>query len=261
MGKTLLHSAFKGGCGKTAITVITAYLLRHMGKRVLLIDLDPQANSSEIMSYTYHSHQKPVVSLYHGLLHFDLSHSIVHLDSKMDVIPSDWSLSVWPEKIEKYNMHDRNLILKHVLAPLKPKYDYILIDVPPTLSAFTNNALLASDYVSLVLQTQRQSYTSVLKTAQYMYQLKQSYPKEANYQLLGVILYLVKKHAKTDREISNEAKKSFGNAVYKHPIWQQERIKVFGDQGIHNEDYWDRRAFKMYKGTVNEELNRMKGAK
>ncbi|QBP18242.1 ParA family protein [Acetilactobacillus jinshanensis] len=261
MGKTLLHSAFKGGCGKTAITVITAYLLRHMGKRVLLIDLDPQANSSEIMSYTYNNHQKPAVSLYNGLLHFDLTHSIVHLDPKMDIIPSDWSLSLWPEKIEKYNMHDRNLILKHVLAPLKPKYDFILIDVPPTLSAFTNNALLASDYVSLVLQTQRQSYTSVLKTAQYMYQLKQSYPKEAKYSLLGVILYLVKKHAKTDREISNEAKKSFGSAVYKHPIWQQERIKVFGDEGIHNKDYWDRRALKMYRGTVNEELSRMKGAK
>ncbi|MCE2138623.1 AAA family ATPase, partial [Streptococcus thermophilus] len=75
-------------------------------------------------------------------------------------------------KVEKIKNHDRMLILKTLIEQFKSQFEYIIIDVPPTLSIFTNNAILASDYVSLVLQTQKQAYTSVLKTAQYMYQLK-----------------------------------------------------------------------------------------
>ncbi|MEQ6219731.1 ParA family protein [Levilactobacillus brevis] len=82
-------------------------------------------------------------------------------------------------------------------------FDYIIIDVPPTLSIFTNNAILASDYISLVLQTQKQAYTSVLKTAQYMFQLKSDY--RASFNVAGVILYLVKKDAKVDKEITQAA--------------------------------------------------------
>ncbi|MEQ6219491.1 AAA family ATPase [Levilactobacillus brevis] len=55
------------------------------------------------------------------------------------------------------------LILSELIKSFKEQFDYIIIDVPPTLSIFTNNAILASDYISLVLQTQKQAYTSVLK--------------------------------------------------------------------------------------------------
>ncbi|UQS86155.1 AAA family ATPase (plasmid) [Nicoliella spurrieriana] len=255
MAKVLLHFNFKGGVGKTTMTVLDTYLLSRMGKKVLLIDMDPQSNATEIINATFDNHERPKTSFYDGLMKFDLSGSIVHITEHLDMIPSDWALSAWPGKVEKRNRHDRALILRDLIEPFRDHYDYILFDVPPTLSTFTNNAILASDYITLVLQTQRQSYTSILKTAQYMSQLRADY--DAKYDVIGVILYLVKNNAKTDTEISNEAKKSFSDAVFHNHIYQQERIKVFGDEGIRDKDHWDKRALKMYQATLDEELKRI----
>ncbi|MHA8111264.1 ParA family protein [Lactobacillaceae bacterium Melli_B4] len=255
MAKVLLHFNFKGGVGKTTMTVLDTYLLNRMGKKVLLIDMDPQSNATEVINETFKNKNKPKTSFYDGLMKFDLKNSIVKITDHLDMIPSDWELSSWPGKVEKYNRHDRALILKNLIEPFRDNYDYILFDVPPTLSTFTNNAILASDYIALVLQTQRQAYTSILKTAKYMYQLREDY--KANYEVLGVILYLVKNNAKTDKEISTSAKDSFGDAVFNNYIYQQERIKVFGDEGIHDQDYWDKRALDMYQQILDEELQRI----
>lgn len=252
--KTLLHFNFKGGVGKTTLSVINTYLLGAKNK-VLLIDLDPQANATEIMKATFNTEIEPTVSLYNGLLNFDLSNSIVSITNNISIIPADWELSLWPGKIERIKSHDRMLILSELIKSFKEQFDYIIIDVPPTLSIFTNNAILASDYVSLVLQTQKQAYTSVLKTAQYMYQLKNDF--NASFNVTGVILYLVKKDAKVDKEITEAANKSFGDAVFSNRIWQQERVKLFSNEGIKNEDHWDKRALNMYRMVLKEQLKRI----
>ncbi|MBT9656360.1 ParA family protein [Lactiplantibacillus plantarum] len=253
--KTLLHFNFKGGVGKTTLSVMDTYLLGELGHKVLLIDLDPQANATEIMRTTYDVKTEPDVDLFNGLLKLDLTHSIIELTDNVSMIPADWSLSLWPGKVEKIKNHDRMLILKTLIEQFKSQFEYIIIDVPPTLSIFTNNAILASDYVSLVLQTQKQAYTSVLKTAQYMYQLKNDY--HATFDVSGVILYLVKRDAKVDREITKAATESFGDAVFINRIWQQERVKLFSNAGIKDEDYWDKKAISMYTMVLKEELHRI----
>ncbi|MBC6389215.1 ParA family protein [Lactobacillus kunkeei] len=255
MTKTLLHFNFKGGVGKTTVSVMDTFLLDRMGKKTLLIDLDPQANATEIISTTFNKQIEPVVSLYQGLLNGDISNSIVKVTDNLDVAPAEWSLSLFPSQVEKVSAFNRNLILRQILEPIKDKYDYIILDVPPTLSVFTNNAMLASDYVFLVLQTQRQAYTSILKTAKYMYQLREDY--KAKFELAGVLLYLVKRSAKTDTEISKSAKQEFGDIVMTNPVWQQERVKVFGDEGIKDTGYWDKKALNMYNLTLHEELHRI----
>ncbi|WP_105965016.1 ParA family protein [Apilactobacillus micheneri] len=255
MAKTLLHFNFKGGVGKTTVSVMDSYLLEKMGKKVLLVDLDPQANATEIINTTYNNEDEPIVPLSKGLLNGDISKSILSVTDNLDLAPADWSLSLFPSKMEKIDSFNRNLILKALLDDIKDKYDYIILDVPPTLSVFTNNAILASDYVFLVLQTQRQAYTSILKTAKYMYQLREDY--KAKFELAGVLLYLVKRNAKTDTEISKSAKEEFGDIVMVNPVWQQERVKVFGDEGIGDKGYWDKRALSMYNLTLHEELHRI----
>ena len=253
--KTLLHFNFKGGVGKTTLSVMNTYLLGANKSKVLLIDLDPQANATEIMKSTFNKEIEPAVSLYNGLLNLDLSKSVVTLTDNISIIPADWELSLWPGKAEKIKSHDRMLILSELIKRFKEQFDYIIIDVPPTLSIFTNNAILASDYISLVLQTQKQAYTSVLKTAQYMFQLKSDY--QASFNVAGVILYLVKKDAKVDKEITQAAIDSFGDAVFSNRIWQQERVKLFSNEGIKNEDHWDKRAIGMYDMVLKEQLKRI----
>ncbi|WP_257874857.1 ParA family protein, partial [Staphylococcus haemolyticus] len=72
---------------------------------------------------------------------------MAHVTDYLDLMPSDWSLSLLPDMLEDYKKSDRPLFLKTLLTKIRNDYDYILIDVPPTLSAYTNNAVLASDYV------------------------------------------------------------------------------------------------------------------
>lgn len=251
----MLHFNFKGGVGKTTVSVMDTYLLDKINKKVLLVDLDPQANASEILNTTYKNDKSPDTPLSKGILNGNIDDSIISLTENLDLAPADWSLSLFPNKVEKIDSYNRNLIIKGILEKIKDRYDYIILDVPPTLSVFTNNAILASDYVFLVLQTQRQAYTSILKTAKYMYQLRNDY--KAKFSLAGVLLYLVKNNAKTDTLISNSAKEEFGDIVLVNPIWQQERVKVFGDEGINDKGYWDKKALEMYKITLYEELDRM----
>ncbi|QHB53559.1 AAA family ATPase (plasmid) [Lentilactobacillus hilgardii] len=254
-GKTLLNFNFKGGVGKTTLTVMETYLLGQENKKVLLIDFDPQGNATEIMRETYHIILKPKLSLYEGLLRGDLSKSIVSVTDKIDMIPTDWTLSLWIGAVEKVSQTERNILLSRMLLKLKTNYDYIFIDVPPTINVFTNNAIMASDFISIVLQTQKQSYTSSLKTATHLGELREQY--DGDFQLVGVILYLMKPRAKVDAEITARAKDFFGEGVFSNSIRTQERVKTFTNEGIRDKDRWDKRAIQMYQMVLNEQLLRI----
>ncbi|KAA8788051.1 ParA family protein [Lactobacillus crispatus] len=254
-GKTLLNFNFKGGVGKTTLTVMETYLLGQEGKKVLLIDFDPQGNATEIMKETYKADLKPELSLYEGLLGGNLSKSIVSVTNQIDMIPTDWTLSLWIGAVEKVSRVKRNILLPQMLSKLKQNYDYIFIDVPPTINVFTNNAIMASDFISIVLQTQKQSYTSSLKTAAHLGELREQY--NGSFQLVGVILYLMKPRAKVDTEISAQAKDFFGEGVFSNSIRTQERVKTFANEGIRNKDHWDKRAIQMYQMVLNEQLLRI----
>ena len=171
---TLLFYNFKGGVGKTTISVLAADHFSRAGKKVLLVDLDAQASATLFFENSYGA-ITPTRSLFNSLQKESLRPSICHLDDNLDLIPGDWDMSLWNQTLEKLPQRDRNLVLKHFLEPLQNDYDYIILDVPPTLSTLVNNAVLASDYIILVLQTQSSSYEGVLRTAKYLSQLRNGY--------------------------------------------------------------------------------------
>ena len=72
-------------------------------------------------------------------------------------------MSLWNQSLEKLPQYDRNLVLQKLIQPLKANYDFVILDIPPTLSTLVNNAVLASDYIILVLQTQSANYEGVFK--------------------------------------------------------------------------------------------------
>lgn len=258
MATTLLFYNFKGGVGKTTISVIAADHLSRNHKKTLLMDLDAQASATQIMEASYGKIEirKP---LRESLNDNTLKDSIVHLDDCLDILPSDWSMSLWNQDAQKVPQHDRNLILKKDLTHIKRNYDYIILDVPPTLSTLVNNAVLASDYVTLVLQTQRSSYESVLNTIQYLSQLQKEYTGQTNFDLAGIILYLVSRRGKTDLEIVQQARELFGDSVFSNQIFRRERVKMWANQGItHKErDVHDRQTHEMYSLVLHELLYRI----
>lgn len=257
MTTTITVGNFKGGVGKTTTCVMFSYLLNQKNIKTLLIDFDPQGNASEIIHKTFPNFlSSSSSSLADGIKNLDLTHCISKVTENLSLMESDWNLSLLPDILEDYNKKDRPLFLNTLLKKIKADYDFILIDVPPTLSAYTNNAVLASDYVIMVMQTQEQSYSSSLKFISYLQGLMKDFNN--SFDLLGIMAYLVKKDGTVDTEIMKIAKSVFGKAMFHENIYQRERVKRFGKSGIKDEDMWDKRALHMYKVVLDEALSRIK---
>ncbi len=139
----------KGGVGKTTTTFNLGVALQRQGRRVLLVDLDPQAALSVSAGIPI-AHL--TASIYQALLDESVDPiPIIHsTTSGVDVLPATIDLAA--AEIELVNMTLRELVLKDLLTKLRPRYDHILIDCPPSLGLLTINALAAADRVIIPLQ-------------------------------------------------------------------------------------------------------------
>ena len=139
----------KGGVGKTTTTFNLGVALRRMGRRVLLVDLDPQAALSVSTGIAIGQLK---ASVYQALLdeRLDVASIIQETQSAVHVLPATIDLAA--AEIELVNVTLRELVLKDVLAKLRPLYDHILIDCPPSLGLLTVNALAAADDAIIPIQ-------------------------------------------------------------------------------------------------------------
>jgi chromosome partitioning protein len=141
----------KGGSGKTTTTLNLGAALSREGKKVLLIDADPQANLSQSLGIE----EEPQFNLYSELKkeilkeEGQLSRAIVHANQGIDVIPASIDLGI--VELEMAGLMGREYLINDLLEPLVDDYDYIFIDCPHAISLLTVNALVASDYVMLPL--------------------------------------------------------------------------------------------------------------
>jgi chromosome partitioning protein len=148
MSKIVTLSNHKGGVGKTTSTINIGAALNQQGKRVLLIDLDPQANLTQSLRLLTADSAQTI----YGAIRGAATIKPIQVAQGFDVVPSTLDLS--GAEIELSGEAGREYILKELLEPLKHQYDFILIDSPPSLGLLTLNALSASDEVLIPLQAE-----------------------------------------------------------------------------------------------------------
>jgi len=153
LGKVIALANQKGGVGKTTCAINLGGALVQLGKRVLCIDLDPQANLSVGLGIDLNTVEQSMADV---LINADISMDSIIRPSRtdrLDVAPTTIELSA--AEVELFSAIGREMALRDKLTPeVLDRYDYILIDCPPTLGLLTVNALVASDGIIIPVQTQ-----------------------------------------------------------------------------------------------------------
>lgn len=203
----------KGGVGKTTTTLCLGVALANIGKKVLLVDADPQGDLTTYMGY-YDQDNIPITladlmekSMYED--NIGTEKAILKHKENVDLIPSNLDLSAL--EVSLVNAMSREYTIRNCLSEVKDKYDYILIDCMPSLGMITINALASSDSVIIPVQAQylaAKGMGTLLKTVSKI--KKQINP---NLEVGGILLTLVDKRTNLSKETKNELLSSYGNIV------------------------------------------------
>ncbi len=197
----------KGGVGKTTTTVNLAGGLAKAGYKVLMIDMDPQANATTSLGLP-----KQEQSIYQVLMFQDEIAKAVMPLSSIDIIPSSIHLAGF----EKNSEVGKEFILQESLSTLRTQYDYVLIDCPPSLGALTISALTASDYVVIPLQPEFLSLQGMTEFIKILRTVKTRMNTEL--ELLGVVVTQFDARKVLHQDILKHAIDKYGDLMFESRI-------------------------------------------
>ena len=224
MAKIIAIANQKGGVGKTTSAVNLTAALNLMGKRVLLVDCDPQGNASSGMGVSKRTRPNSYDMLIAGSSAADC---VVSTDYG-DVIPSSKELAA--ASVELIDAERREYVLKEALAPLFSEYDYMLIDCPPSLELLTVNALTAADSVLIPMQCE---YYALEGIADLMTSIKMC-SRRLNRRLTieGIILTMYDARANLTQQVANELRRHLPDKVYNTVIPRSVRLSEAPSHGL-----------------------------
>lgn len=218
----------KGGVGKTTTAINLSAYLGLFGQRVLLVDLDPQANATSSLGIDKYSVK---CGTYEVLIGSEpISPNILHHPKlKISLLPSSPSLA--GAEIELIDLERREFRMRECLEPIIDRYDYILIDCPPSLSLLTVNGLIAArDGVLIPVQCEYLALEGIGQLTQTLNRVRTSLFPELK--IRGVILTMYDGRTNLSADVTREVKKFFPNMVYETVIPRSIRLAEAPSYGL-----------------------------
>jgi chromosome partitioning protein len=219
LGKVIAIANQKGGVGKTTTAVNLTAALGDFGKKVLLIDIDPQGNATS----GFGINKRKVAKSTYDLLVSEIKAEeiIVHTQFKnVDIIPSNISLA--GAEIELVESEERETRLKQSIISVRYNYDFILIDCPPSLGIITLNALVATDTLLVPAQCEYYALEGLAQLMATVRTVKRLY--NPSIEMEGVLLTMFDGRLNLTLQVVDEVKKFFPRKVYKTAIPRNIRI-------------------------------------
>lgn len=227
MALIVAYSNQKGGVGKTTTCVNMSAYLAKAGKKTLIVDLDPQGNSTSGLGIRKAELENSVYSVLSGEKEVKdvIYHTVIE---GLDIMPSNIDLA--GAEVELVYMKSREKILKNALEQIKGDYDVITIDCPPSLGLLTINALTAADRVIIPIQSEfyaLEGLSQLMNTIKLV--IKHLNP---TLKIDGVVLTMFDNRSLISRQISEQIKKYFGDKLFSNPVPRNIRLSEAPSHGV-----------------------------
>lgn len=256
----------KGGTGKTSTTALVAWELAKRGKKILAVDCDPQGNLTNLMVKTANQQGSLVTidpSLFSLLINREeLQKGIINVATNLDLIPCGADMNMfsrWLDKQSNLNEEQKVSYLKERLKTVDAHYDFIFLDVSPTMSLTNDNVFVACEWLVIMLQTQQRA---LLGAHSFLNYLQSNLIDEfgTNVDVLGILPVLTKARSNVDMEVLQTATSEFGpENMFDSKVTAMERVKRYDLTGITDQrsSVWDKTTHEAYDKVATEFLKRL----
>ena len=267
---------FKGGVGNSTCAQMLGFeAAMFKGKKTLIIDLDMQGNTSDVMSLTHMNFTKEEGGGDGEPIQFDKTIADVLMDTSGEftapeeaiyqvinnlyILPADMSFELYDDW-SKERFKESIDIFQHMrtrLEPLFDQFDIIYLDVPPSISVYSKSAMYIADWAIVVLQTQVKSMRNAMQYLEYMDFFTKQF--DTNLYVAGVIPFMLESGDSVDKEMYEQAQNIYGEHLIENVVLKNARLKRYDGSGITTEKtlkgelkQWDRKAHELFISIYDE---------
>ena len=245
----------KGGVGKTSTTSILAEMFAVSGFKVLVLDLDSQGNTTQMLTQRsiYENTGKTILE---AIKENDPKKYLLHPKENIDLLPSDDMLVSFSRYIYQGKVHNPIHTLGNTIKLIENDYDIILMDCPPNLGDIVLNAIVYSDYIIVPIKPEAFGKDAVERFIDNINDAKKAGHTSA--EILGILFTLRDSRIKLEKTVGDDIRARYGNLVFDTEIRLRARLEEYALTGVRMDKKADIEALEDYISLTEEIISRMK---